>query len=372
MQPVDEITNKLKAGAPFTPVSEGAPTSGKYRHIAFCFLPQLPCLLLALGAYYRGYWLLLPAFFLLLVVPLLDTLTGWQDDAEFRKSDFSPLATFLLRWNTRLYAIFYVTAVVFIAKSLHVFTNLEIGFAVLSLSVLGGICFAAAHEMLHEKGAIDQLLQRITTAFLFYPHYKVIHIQSHHTHAATDHDKNTAWLGESIYSYLLRTVPESMMRCWQVEVARLARRKATRLSWVLQNQMFAFALSQLALLAGLYLFCGFAGVLFYVAQILGAHLVLESVNYIQHYGLMRERQDGGYEKTGPEHSWDTYHYFSSYVSFRVGHHSFHHLSMKPYYLLSAEPEAPKLPVGYFWAIPMVLVPPCWHRVIDPRLTTAPA
>jgi alkane 1-monooxygenase len=372
MQAGNEITTELKPGHNLGPISESAPTSGKYRHIAFCFLPQVPCLLFALGAYYRGYSLLLPAFFLLFVVPLLDALTGWQDDAEFRKSDFSPIATFLLRWNTRLYAIFYLSAVVFIAKSLPSFTVPEIGFAVLSLSVLGGICFAAAHEMLHEKGTIDQWLQRITTAFLFYPHYKVIHIQSHHTHAATDHDKNTAWLGESIYSYLLRTVPESMMRCWQVEVARLARRKVSGVSWILQNQMFAFALTQLALLAALYLFCGLPGVLFYVAQIVGAHLVLESVNYIQHYGLMRDRHDGSYEKTGPEHSWDTYHYFSSYVSFRVGHHSFHHLSMKPYYLLSAEPAAPKLPVGYFWAIPMVLVPPWWHRVIDPRLVPAPA
>jgi alkane 1-monooxygenase len=372
MQPGNVTIPETKPTGDTVEAIPSVPASKKYRHMAFCFLPQAPFLLLALGAYYRGYWLLLPALFLLVAVPLLDMITGWQDDAEFRKSDFSPIDTFLFRWNTRLYAIFYLTAVISIAKFLPRFTGAEIGFAILSLSVIGGICFAAAHEMLHEKAGLDQFLQRITTAFLFYPHYKLIHIQSHHTHAATDHDKNTAWLGESIYSYLLRTVPESMMRCWQVEAARLSNRKVTGLSWVLQNQMLAFALGQAGLLAALYFFCGFGGLLFYVAQLLGAHLVLESVNYIQHYGLMRERQGGGYEKTGAEHSWDTYHYFSSYVTFRVGHHSFHHLSMKPYYLLSAEPEAPKLPVGYFWAIPMVLVPPWWHRIIDPKLAPAPA
>ena len=347
--------------------SESVPSLRKYRHIAFCFLPQVPFILLAVGAYYRGFWLLLPAVFLLVVVPLLDTLTGWQDDAEFDKNDFSRADRFLLRWNTRLYAIFYLTAVVSIARSLHQFSGAEIGFVIASLSVIGGICFAAAHEMLHEKAGADQFLQRITTAFLFYPHYKLIHVQSHHTHAATDHDKNTAWLGESIYAYLLRTVPESMIRCWQVEAARLSSRKVSGWSWVLHNQMLAFALGQVVLLLAFYLFCGFPGLLFYLAQIIGAHLVLESVNYIQHYGLMRERHGGGYEKTGAEHSWDTYHYFSSYVTFRVGHHSFHHISMKPYYLLSPEAEAPKLPVGYFWAIPMVLIPPWWRRVIDPKL-----
>lgn len=372
MQPATDTTLETKEAAGSMISNVSAPASRKYRHIAFCFLPQVPLVLLALGAYYQGYWLLLPAVFLLVVVPLLDTITGWQDDAEFTKSDFSRVNTFFLRWNTRLYAVFYLTAVIAFAKFLPRFTGAEVGFAILSLSVIGGICFAAAHEMLHEKGAIDQFLQRITTAFLFYPHYKVIHIQSHHTHAATDHDKNTAWLGESIYAYLLRTIPESMVRCWQVEAGRLSNRRVSGISWVLQNQMLAFFAGQVALLGGLYLLCGFAGILFYVAQVLGAHLVLESVNYIQHYGLMRERQGSGYEKTGAEHSWDTYHYFSSYVTFRVGHHSFHHISMKPYYLLSTEAEAPKLPVGYFWAIPMVLVPPWWRRVIDPRLVPAPA
>jgi alkane 1-monooxygenase len=87
---------------------------------------------------------------------------------------------------------------------------------------------------------------------------------------------------------------------------------------------------------------------------------------------MRKRSDGEYERTGAEHSWDTYHFFSSYATFRVGHHSYHHISANPYYLLAAEQQAPKLPVGYFWAIPMVLVPPWWRRVINPKLCSAPA
>src|SRR5438270_821057 len=171
--------------------SEPALNRRKYRHIASCFLPQMPFALLAVGLVYRGYWLLLPAFFLLIVVPVLDTLTGWQDNGHFHKGDFSSVDTFLFRWNTRLYAIFY---------------------------------------------------------------------------------------------------------------------------------LIAFVLGQLALLLALYLFSGPTGLLFYLGQVAGAHIVLESVNYIQHYGLLRERHDGQYEKTGAEHSWDTYHYFSSYSTFRVGHH----------------------------------------------------
>ncbi|HXD01265.1 MAG TPA: fatty acid desaturase, partial [Verrucomicrobiae bacterium] len=141
---------------------------------------------------------------------------------------------------------------------------------------------------------------------------------------------------------------------------------------IFRNKMVHFALGQVAILLAFLLLTGPWGLLFYVAQIIGSHIVLESVNYIQHYGLMRKEQDGEYEKTGAEHSWDTYHFFSSYVSFRVGHHSYHHLAVKPYYLLDPEPQAPKLPAGYFWSIPMVMLPPWWRRVINPKLKTVAA
>jgi alkane 1-monooxygenase len=134
--------------------------------------------------------------------------------------------------------------------------------------------------------------------------------------------------------------------------------------------MVIYALGQMALMAGLFLIGGLVGLLFYVAHVIVAHVVLESVNYIQHYGLLRKKANGEYEKTGAEHSWDTYHYFSSYVTFRVGHHSYHHIAVKPYYLLVAEPQAPKLPVGYFWAIPIVFLPGWWRRLINPRLEAA--
>lgn len=348
--------------------SQSVPNREKFHHLAFCFLPLLPFASLALGAFYGGYWLLLPAVFLMVIVPLLDMLTGWKDDAQFSKTDFSSRDLFLLRWNPRIYAILYISALLYFIKTLDSLTGAETGFLIASMSLVGGIGFASAHELLHAREKIDQVLQRILTTFLFYPHYKLIHTRSHHTHAATDHDKNTAWLDESIYSYLFRTIPESMLRSWDMEAERISKRKPTGWARIVQNHMVAYAVGQVAFIAALYLFAGVQGLVFYFAQVVGAHVVLESVNYIQHYGLMRKREDGEYEKTGAEHSWDTYHFFSSYATYRVGHHSYHHVAVNPYYLLDAEPEAPKLPVGYFWAIPMVFVPPVWRRVINPKLT----
>ena len=281
---------------------------------------------------------------------MLDLLTGWQDNGHFEKSVFSRFEKLLLNWNTRLYALLYMGAVICFAANIRRFTPVEAGLLVVCSSLLGGICFAAAHELLHAKENIDQFLQRIVTSFLFYPHYKVIHIRSHHVQVGTTEDENTAWFNESIYAYIYRTIPGSAARSWHLEAKRYAAGGS-----VFRNKMVHFALGQVAILLAFFFLTGPWGLLFYMAQIVGSHIVLESTGELHPapYGLMRKEQGGEYEKTGAEHSWDTYHFFSSYVSFRVGHHSYHHLAVKP--LLSAgsgKPQAPKLPAGYFWAIAM--------------------
>jgi len=337
----------------------------KYPHMLWCWLPLSLFGLLALGILGGSYWMLLPVVFLLVVLPLLDLLTGWQDTAYFQKKDFSPAEISFLNWSPRLYALLYMGTVFWLTMNVRRFTPTEMGSLVLGRSLVAGIGVAAVHELLHAKTRIDQVLQRLATSVLFYPHYKLIHIRSHHVHVGTDHDENTAWLSESFYAYLNRTIPGSMLRCWELEAGPL--RHASGTARVFRNKMAFYAAGQLALLAALYLVSGGWGLLFYLAHIIGGHIVLESVNYIQHYGLLRERREGEYEDAGPEHSWDTYHFFSSYVTFRVGHHSYHHLAVKPYYLLGAEPKAPTLPVGYLWSIALVLLPPWWRHVINPRL-----
>lgn len=353
-----------------TPAPEPAQASSKAAHLLSCLLPLVLFVLFAVGVRLGGAWLGLPALFLLVVVPGLDWLTGWQDAGRFEKGVFSRGQVALLLWNTRLYAVLYMAAVVYSVAVLDEHPLWERGLLLASCSLLAGIGFAAGHELLHGKDGIDQLLQRVLTSFLFYPHYKLIHIRSHHVHAGTDMDENTAWMNETIYAYLRRTIPGSMIRCWQMETRRVTRLHGTGPAAWVRNRMFGYLVGQVFILAGMAALGGWQGLLFYVMHLVGAHVILESVNYIQHYGLLRKRQDGEYEKTGPEHSWDTYHYFSSYITFRVGHHSDHHVAVRPYYLLLTQKEAPKLPVGYFWAIALVLVPPWWRRVAHPRLLAA--
>ncbi len=353
--------------------SKPAARTGKLSHLLWSFLPLSVFVCLGAALYLRGYWLVMPIAFFLVVIPMLDLVTGWQDTDFFESSDYSAFELFLLRWNPRLYVLLHMAFVIYSACIVTRLAPIEIALLVGCLSFSGGIAFAAAHEILHAKEKIDQILQRITSSFLFYPHYKMIHIRSHHVHTSTDNDENTAWLNETIYAYIARTIPGSAIRCWQME-ARQARAGGSRTAAVFRNKMIFYAAGQLLVLLALFLLAGPWGLLFFLAQIIGSHITLESVNYIQHYGLLREKHGSEYEKPGAEHSWDTYHFFSSHITYRVGHHSYHHLAVKPYYALGTEAEAPKLPVGYFWAIPMVFLPPFWRRVINPKLklTRVPA
>src|SRR5262245_25089528 len=96
--------------------SKKSPKPGKFTHFIFCFLPLFLFVLLGLGLYLRGYWMTLPLGFLLVIVPLLDTITGWQSDGDFEKEDFSLFQTFLLSWNTRLYVLLYMASLIYIAR----------------------------------------------------------------------------------------------------------------------------------------------------------------------------------------------------------------------------------------------------------------
>jgi alkane 1-monooxygenase len=345
------------------------PESRAARHVAWCLLPQLLFVLWSMGLWAGQGWTALPVLFLLVAVPTLDWLTRWQDDARFMPTDFGAFPRAVLRWNVRIYAVLSVASVSFVTLSVARFSKLEIGFLLASASLMSAVGFAAAHELLHAPSRIDQALQAVSTRFLFYPHYKLIHIYSHHVHVGTPLDQNTAWPGEGIYRYLWRTVPGSMQRCWVLERERMTRSgERSRVEW-LRNRMVVYGVGQVLWVTVVYLLAGFSGLAFYVAHFLGAHVLLESVNYIQHYGLLRApwANSNQFERTAPRHSWDSYHWFSSYVTFRTGHHSNHHVHAGSYHLLAPEAAAPRLPVGYFWAIPLVLVPPLWKAVIRTRV-----
>jgi len=133
--------------------------------------------------------------------------------------------------------------------------------------------------------------------------------------------------------------------------------------------MIQALLWQAGLIAAIGAFFGVV-VLFYflLAAVIGM-LLLESVNYIEHYGLRRKRTaQGGYGRVQHAHSWNSDHLLGRLMLFELTRHSDHHWkASKKYQVLESLPDAPQLPTGYPGMMLLSLVPPLFFAVVHPRL-----
>lgn len=243
---------------------------------------------------------------------------------------------------------------------------LGIASLVLSVGLTTGIFgMLTAHEMVHSTDRREQFWGALMLTGMAYRHFRVAHIFGHHRWAATERDAATARLQESFYAFLIRTVPAQILDAWRFEQVRCRKRA---LPWLHNriNHDIAVAATVFALAAWL---AGPRGLVFLAAESAVAIAVLEMFNYVAHYGLIRERDAGGrLEPFAPHHSWNSSNVLANPIIFNMGRHSDHHTRPSvPYQTLRYIEEAPELPAGYAGSILLALVPPLWHRVMDPRV-----
>jgi alkane 1-monooxygenase len=98
-------------------------------------------------------------------------------------------------------------------------------------------------------------------------------------------------------------------------------------------------------------------------------LLLETINYIEHYGLRRARlANGRYEKVEAKHSWNANYELGRILLYELTRHSDHHYKAnKKYQLLDHHDSSPQLPFGYPASMLIALLPPIWFKLINPRL-----
>jgi alkane 1-monooxygenase len=305
-------------------------------------------------------------------IPLVDALIGMADAARqppvvdrnpfFRAVTWGwvPVQIGLLVWVLRR-----VTGAAF--------TPLEVAGATLSMGVVSGaIGITFAHELVHRSHRFERALGEILLASVCYAHFAIEHVHGHHRHVGTPRDPATARLGESFYRFLPRTLAGSLASAWHLEVERLARRGQT--PWSPANRMLRYAVVQLAVFLTIWWMFGGVGVALFAGQAALAFSILEVINYVEHYGLMRkEIAPGQYERIAPHHSWDSSHRVSNWMLINLARHSDHHcLAAKRYQSLELLPQAPHLPGGYGAMFLLALVPPLWFRVMNPRVEAAAA
>lgn len=233
--------------------------------------------------------------------------------------------------------------------------------------VTGALGITFAHELGHSRSRVDRALAWLMMGSVLYAHFMVEHYRGHHPRAASDDDPATARRGESVWRFLPRTLAGGWRSAWALEAVQLAR---LRRGWMRSPLAWAVA-CQLAGLVALALLGGPRVLVFWLVQAAYAVLLLETINYIEHYGLRRARIAGRLEPFGVGHAWNADHALSNALLVNLQRHSDHHMhAWKPYPALEPLP-GPQLPTGYSGCVFLAWASPLWFRVMEPRLTAAP-
>lgn len=236
----------------------------------------------------------------------------------------------------------------------------------LAYGVACGVSINNAHELGHRSTKHEQYLSKILLLTSLYMHFFIEHNRGHHRNVATKEDPASSRYGESIYAFYLRTIKDGWLSAWKLERARL--NKIGKAFWSLSNEMLRFQLIQLVLVVTIgYFFGTYVMVLFVLGAITG-FMQLETVNYIEHYGLQRKLKGDRYERTLPIHSWNSNHPLGRLVLLELSRHSDHHyMASRPYQVLRHFDESPQMPTGYPGMMLMALIPPIWFKVMHQRI-----
>lgn len=342
----------------------------RYAWLLGIFVPLTPFLGWAAveASGFGGFWYLAP-FVVFVVFPLLDLAIG--------ADPVNPPDSVLMwleqdryyRWITYAFIPVQYAGLVFACwqwshGGLAVWES--IGLA-LTIGVVGGVAINTAHELGHKRESMERWLSRIALAQTGYGHFFIEHNRGHHVRVATPEDPASARMGESFWFFLPRTVIGSLRSAWGIETARLDRLEASRLG-PKNDIVTAWAMTAL-LFAALAVIFGPVVLPYLALQAVIGFCLLESVNYLEHYGLLRQRLDNGrYERCRAEHSWNNNNVASNVLLFHLQRHSDHHAHpTRRYQALRAREEAPQLPTGYAGMVVLAWCTPLWRRVMDPRL-----
>jgi alkane 1-monooxygenase len=304
------------------------------------------------------------------IFPLLDLVVG-MDAANPPDSVIKWLEQDrYYRWCTYLYIPIQYAGLVLACRlwsSGKLTTIDDIGLA-LTMGMVSGIAINTAHELGHKRAANERWLSKVALAQSAYGHFFIEHNRGHHVRVATPEDPASSRLGESFWEFLPRTVSGSLKSAWELEHERLS--QIGKPIWSLRNNNILNAWAMTVVLFGaLTAVFGLVVLPYLLIQAVLGFSLLEVVNYLEHYGLLRgKREDGRFERTAPEHSWNSNNVASNVLLYHLQRHSDHHANpMRRYQALRHFEEAPQLPTGYAGMIVTAVIPPLWRRVMDRRL-----
>ncbi len=325
-----------------------------------------PAALIALGAAIGGPWPALAVLYMTVLVFALDRLVpaSARDDSE-GEGEF-PAAMPLLVILGGVHFVLLALTVEAIGAPGGLDMVQRILLAVAAALVFGQIAHPVAHELIHKPARAARLLGRMIYTSLLVGHHASAHLRVHHVHVASDGDPNSARRGEGFYRFALRAGWGSFAAGLRAETAML--RRAGRPLW--RHPYILYVAGAAACIIAAWGLGGAPGVAGYLAMCLYAQMQILMSDYVQHYGLRRQTlPDGRLEPVGPQHSWNTPHWFSSALTLNAPRHSDHHVNPGRIYpaLRLRRDVMPCLPYPLPAMAALSLAPPWWRRVMDRRV-----
>ena len=311
----------------------------------------------------------IPFALIYVAIPLLDMVMG--TDLNNPPEEVVPLleADPYYRWAT--YALVPILWIAFLANAWFVGTHDLPWTGVLAIAVnVGVLCgfgINLGHEMGHKKTKLERNLASLVLAMGAYGHFAIEHNRGHHRHVATPEDSASSRMGEGLYRFALRELPGGLFRAWRIEAGRLERHDQR--VWSIDNEIVRAGLVTLGVSVALLAAFGPIMIPYLAATYFIGAFHLTMANYVEHYGLLRQKRPNGlYERCQPHHSWNSNHVVSNWALYHLQRHSDHHANPgRRYQSLRHFDDLPTLPSGYFGMFWLAIVPPLWFRVMNPLL-----
>lgn len=335
------------------------------RALKYAFVFVAPVVVI-ISLLFAGIWSYFALIFTFLMIPacelLMKSSTANMSEAEEEIAKNDKLYDFLLYALVPLQygiLVFFLTKISNPGLELFEIIGMILAFGI-SCGVLG---INAAHELGHRNTWYEQAMSKMLLLTSQYMHFFIEHNRGHHKNVSTDLDPASSKFGESLYSFYIRSIRDSWFSAWHLENEKLKR--SGQKFWSLNNEMLRFQLIQATFLVIIFLAFGWKTLICYLGSAVVGFLLLETVNYIEHYGLRRKQNNGIYERTLPVHSWNSNHPLGRLLLLELSRHSDHHyIANRKYQILRHFDESPQMPTGYPGMMLLSFFPPLWFRVMN--------
>jgi alkane 1-monooxygenase len=337
----------------------------KWKYLAVYITP----LVVIFSLYSENYWSYFSVLFVFGIIPFVELFTKKDQSnlspLEEEKASKNSIYDWILFGLVPMqYGIFFYFLYQMSNDQISLFTKIGYTIALgISCGVLG---INAAHELGHRTSKKEQLMSKLLLITSLYLHFFIEHNRGHHKNVSTDHDPASSKYGETVYAFYFRSIIMGWLSAWKLEQQKLMINHKKFWSW--HNEMIRFQVYQLVFIILIIIFFGVQTTLFFMVAALIGILLLETVNYIEHYGLRRTKKGERYERTLPIHSWNSNHPIGRLLLLELSRHSDHHfIASRKYPLLRHHDESPQMPTGYPGMMLLTFIPPLWFYVMHKKI-----